>query len=152
MQKTTFATVFGQILAASDMSLRQAHAYLEERGVQVPYQTLSAYKTFSAVPAYDRALDILKAFDYEIADEDLSELLQYSATELKQYREDARKYLNRGVRINPKFFSEDMTSDDLEFIINQRIEESGDGTLNTYLMRLIKEDLTKNGFLGEENE
>ena len=152
MKQMTFATLFGQILIASDMNLRQAQAFLEDRNVQVPYKSLSAYKTFTAVPAYDRALDILKAFDYEITDEELSDLLQYSATELKQYREDAKKYLVRGVRFNPKFFAEDLSSDDLEFIINQRVDEAGDGNLNAYLSRLVKEDLIENGFLEEEKK
>ncbi len=152
MQLITFSALLTQILGASSMNLKQSLAVLHERGVSISYSSLSAYKAFTAVPSYERAQEILRAFDYEISDEELTEVLQYSRSELKEYREDARKYLNSGIRLNPKYFGEGMTSADLELLISEQIDDAGDGTMNAYLSRLVKEDLIRSGLLESEDE
>lgn len=152
MQLITFSAMLNQIMNASHINLRKAHKLLQENGVSISYSSLAAYKAFTAVPSYERAQEVLRAFDYELSDEELMEVLLYSRSELKEYREDARQYLNKGFRMNPKYFAENMTSDDLELLIDRRIDETGEGTLNSYVSRLVKEDLIRSGLLESEDK
>ena len=143
----TFSTLLTQILNASGMSLTKASQYLEEKGINVPYSSLAAYKAFTSVPEYDRAVEILNGFDYPISSEELLEVIQYSKSELKDYKTDTRQYLNKGLRLNPKQFQEDMTADELERILEVRMNEIGEPNLNSYISKLIKNDLVSEGLI-----
>ena len=148
----TFSMLLTQILNAMGLNLRQAEAYLSEKGVNIPYPSLAAYKKFTSVPEYDRALEILNGFDYPISNEELRNVIQYSKSQLKEYKLDSRQYLNKGIRLTPKQFDEDMTTDELERIIELRMQELNEPNLNSYISKLIKKDLTDSGLVKGENE
>lgn len=152
MTNITFSSLFTQILNASNMNLREAHALLADKDVNVPYSSLSAYKTFAAVPTYDRALNMLRAFEYKISNDELIEILAYSKSQLSNLRDDTRQYFNKGVRINPENISEGLSSEELARMIEQRIADLSESNFNTYIAKLIKDDLYNCGiFTGEYN-
>ena len=149
MQNITFSALLTQILSASGLNLREAQQFLSENGADVPYSSLAAYKTFTAVPAYDRGKEILDAFHYVMDDDELIEILQYSRSELKEYKEDERQYVNKGIRLSAKYFKEGITTDELESLVETRIQELNEKNWNTYIASLIRKDLIEDGLITE---
>lgn len=145
----TFSGIFIQLLESSDMSMRDIYRALKEKGVNISYPALAAYKSFNSVPPFDRARMILDVFGYEISDDDLSDILQYSKSELKSIREDDLPFLQQGVRLSPKSFSENINVGELRSFIEDRIQEIEleNNTFNSYVTKLIKDDLTNAGYL-----
>ncbi|MBR3354262.1 MAG: hypothetical protein IKG47_02705 [Oscillospiraceae bacterium] len=147
MTSETFSGILIQLMDGSRMNLRKAHDMLKEKGIQVSYQSLAAYKAFTGVPAYDKAQAILTAFDYPIEESELFDILENSRDRLKEMNQDSRKYLQRSIRINPNLFNSDMTVEALELLLEQRIEELGENTVNAYVSNLIKKDLIESGYI-----
>lgn len=150
--KITFSSLLLQLLVSSNETVRDLYRALSYSGNEISYPSLVSYKNFDAIPSFDRAKNILNYYNYLITDDDLVEILDYSRQELKEYRLDNAKYYQRGIRLSPSFFSEDLTVRGLEQLIEQRSVEvdSESGNINQYIARLIKDDLVKNAYLKEE--
>ena len=135
------------------MTARQLFRILRDRNVDISYPAIGSYKNYDSVPSFDRARAILDALEYEISDDDLSEILQYSRDELKEIRQDEQT-VQQGVRLSPKFFSGNINAAELRTMIDSRIEEltSVNGNFNSYISWLIKNDLTNAGYLFPEEE
>lgn len=140
-------------MESSDMTARQLFRILRDRNVDISYPAIGSYKNYDSVPSFDRARAILDALEYEISDDDLSEILQYSRDELKEIRQDEQT-VQQGVRLSPKFFSGNINAAELRTMIDSRIEEltSVNGNFNSYISWLIKNDLTNAGYLFPEEE
>ncbi len=135
------------------MTARQLFRILRDRNVDISYPAIGSYKNYDSVPSFDRARAILDALEYEISDDDLSEILQYSRDELKEIRQDEQT-VQQGVRLSPKFFSGNINAAELRTMIDSRIEEltSVNGNFNSYISWLIKNDLTNAGYIFPEEE
>lgn len=140
-------------MESSNMTARQLFRILRDRNVDISYPAIGSYKNYDSVPSFDRARAILDALEYEISDDDLSEILQYSRDELKEIRQDEQT-VQQGVRLSPKFFSGNINAAELRTMIDSRIEEltSVNGNFNSYISWLIKNDLTNAGYLFPEEE
>lgn len=145
MQNTTFATLMTQLFDESDFkTMREFHSAMVSSGAPVNYTTLMSYKKFDVVPSFEKAKAIIQEFNYQISDEDLRKVLLYSQQELRRIKQ-SRKYIQRGIRLNPRHFGSDMNPEKLERRMQERAEELfGDkATLNMYLEFLIKNDLNE---------
>jgi hypothetical protein len=145
MQNTTFATLMTQLFDESDFkTMREFHSAMVSSGTPVNYTTLMSYKKFDVVPSFEKAKAIIQEFNYQISDEDLRKVLLYSQQELRRIKQ-SRKYIQRGIRLNPRHFGSDMNPEKLERRMQERAEELfGDkATLNMYLEFLIKNDLNE---------
>lgn len=145
MQNTTFATLMTQLFDESDFkTMREFHSAMVSSGTPVNYTTLMSYKKFDVVPSFEKAKAIIQEFNYQIPDEDLRKVLLYSQQELRRIKQ-SRKYIQRGIRLNPRHFGSDMNPEKLERRMQERAEELfGDkATLNMYLEFLIKNDLNE---------
>ena len=132
-----------QLLEESDFrTVRDLYDSLARAGISISYPTLITYKKFDVVPPFSKAKQILQEFNYQISDESLNEILEYSQSELRKIKQ-SRKYWQRGLRINPRHIEKEMTVDRLEQRISERAEVLfGDkATFNMYLEFLIKKDL-----------
>ncbi len=149
----TFSGLMRQLLESSNMTARQLYRILRDRNEDISYPAIGSYKNYDSVPSFDRARAILDALEYEISDDDLSEILQYSRDELKTIRQDEQT-VQQGVRLSPKFFSANINAAELRTMIDGRIEEltSVNGNFNSYISWLIKNDLTDAGYLFPEEE
>ena len=151
----TFSVILIQLLQGYNMKMSTLHKRLEEAGAGISYPSLAAYKNFDSVPTFDRARRILDALGYEISDEALTEVLEYSRKELKLMREDDSSVMSQGVRLSPKAFSSEINAYELKELIDQRISDvfSGNGNFNSYVTKLIKDDLIESNILtrGEDN-
>ena len=147
----TFSNLLMQLLNASDMKTKDLFRILEERGSGISYPALGAYKNFNSVPPFDRAKMILDALNYDISDEDLTSILQFSRDELKRFREDDQSVLQQGIRLSPAYYDKDIDALALREIIERRaIEVLPDaGNFNSYVNKLIKDDLLQAGYLRE---
>ena len=81
------------------------------------------------------------------------DILQYSRDELKTIRQDEQT-IQQGVRLSPKFFSDNINAAELRTMIDSRIEEitTVNGNFNSYISWLIKNDLTSAGYLFPEED
>lgn len=151
----TFSGLMRQLLDSSNMSSKQLYLVLKEKNAGISYPAIGSYKNFDSVPSFDRAKKILDAFGYDIPDEELTEILEYSREELKSIRQD-EQMIQQGVRLSPKYFSKEINAAELRTMIDSRIEEISavNGNFNSYMSWLIKRDLISAGylFLGEDNE
>lgn len=154
MQNKSFASLLKQILDASEMDVKSAHALLTEQGVSISYSVLAAYRSFDSVPALERAKAILKAFDYPIDEDELIETLEHSRAEFKELKREKRSHISRGIRIQPEAISPKMDVDELEMLLDYRIKElfGNAGSLNMYITQLIHDDLTENGYVNSAQE
>lgn len=146
----TFSVLLSQILEASGIRYaRKAYELLEERGVKISYSTFANYKSFNTVPEFRLAKQVLECFDYTCTDEELRSILDYSARELKNMRDETRTLVRRGISLNPEYYREDLDADTLqEYITECAKEELGpDATINEYINYLIKKDLTEKGYM-----
>jgi hypothetical protein len=134
-----------QLFDESDFkTMREFHSAMVGSGTPVNYTTLMSYKKFDVVPSFEKAKAIIQEFNYQISDEDLRKVLLYSQQELRRIKQ-SRKYIQRGIRLNPRHFGSDMNPEKLERRMQERAEELfGDkATLNMYLEFLIKNDLNE---------
>ena len=145
----TFSRIMRQLLESSGITMRQLYRKLIEMNSDISYPALGSYKNYDSVPSFVRARMILDAFGYEVTDEELSEILQYSRAELKTIREDDQTMIQQGVRLSPRNFSKNMKADELRSMIDQRIAELGPdiSNFNSYITWLIKDDLMQSGLL-----
>lgn len=139
----TFSVLMTQLYDESDFkTVKELSDQLGEQGYPIKYTTLMSYKKFEVVPPFEKARQIMDTFGYDISDDRLREILDYSRTELKNIN-SSRRYLQRGFRLNPRHFKKDMTVEQLE----QRISERADvlfgdnATINMYIEYLIKKDM-----------
>lgn len=153
MQSTTFATLMTQLFEESDFrTMREFHTAMVNSGSPINYTTLMSYKKFDVVPSFEKAKSIIQEFNYQITDEELRQILLYSQQELRRIKQ-SRKYIQRGIRLNPRHFGTDMNPERLERRMQERAEELlGDkATLNMYLEFLIKKDLSEADETNAEN-
>lgn len=132
------------------MNISQLYRELKRSGVSISYQALAAYKSFESVPRFEKASAILKYFDYQKTDDELSAILEYSREQLKEYKSSERKDIRQGIRLNPAYFSDNLTVDELDVMLTRRINELSDEedhSMNSYISMLIKKDLTEQGYL-----
>ena len=150
----TFSTLLTQLVDESEDSLRKTALKLQNRlnaqnsSINMSYQTLAAYRNFTSVPSFERAATILDFFNYQIDSQRLTEILDYSRMELKKINEE--KDIRQGIRLNPKNFKDNFSATELEIIIKQRINEiygNENGSINSYVTDLIKNDLISSGYL-----
>lgn len=150
----TFSTLLTQLVEESEESLRQIAKKIQDRlndqnsSVKISYQALAAYRNFTSVPSFERAVIIINYFNYSIDNKQLTEILDYSRAELKKMNEE--KDIRQGIRLNPKNFEEGMSVMELEIIIKQRITEiygEDNGSINTYVTDLMKKDLISSGYI-----
>jgi len=151
MKNITFSALLTQIMSASRMKLTDLHKRLTNRGENISYQALSSYRAFTAVPPYNKASAILSAVNYSADENELNEILEYSREMLKELNSDSKQYIQQGIRISPKLLGLDMSVDALELLLDRRIAETDEKTLNAYINSLIKADLVKYGFVSEND-
>ena len=150
MGEITFAVLLSQILEGSGIRYaKQAYEIIEQNGVRISYSTFANYKSFTTVPEFRIAKEILQSFDYECSDEELRSILEHSSRELKNMRDESRTLLRRGISINPEYYRDDLDADTLQdYIVECAKEELGpDATINEYINYLIKKDLTEKGYM-----
>ena len=147
----TFSSLFTQLLVSSDESVRDLYRSLLNDGYEISYPSLVSYKNFNALPTFDRARNILNHYNYPLSDSELAEMLDYSRQELKEYRMDNSKIYQRGIRLSPSFFDDELSVQGLERLIERRAIEvdPASGNINQYISKLIKEDLIKSAYLKE---
>ena len=85
---------------------------MSDSGAPIKYTPLMSYKKFEVVPPFEKARQIIRTFQYELSDDDLQKILDYSRSELKAIN-SSRRYLQRGFRLNPRHFRKDMTVEQL---------------------------------------
>lgn len=150
----TFSTLLTQLVNESEESLRQIAKKIQDiltdqnSSVKLSYQTLAAYRNFTSVPSFERAVIIMTYFNYSIDNQQLTEILDYSRSELKKMNEE--KDIRQGIRLNPRNFEDGMSVTELEIIIKQRIAEiygEDNGSINTYVTDLMKKDLISSGYI-----
>ena len=152
----TFSALLTQLINESGISTRkialdiQKKLLSENNQLKFSYPALISYRNFNTVPSFEKATIIINYFNYPISNEELTEILDYSRSELKKIKLDYDKDVRQGIRLNPKNFDETMTASDLEIMIKQRIGEiypDESGSINTYISDLIKKDLTNSGYI-----
>lgn len=117
------------------------HEWLQEHECNIAYSSLVRYVSGSACPSFGKAKSILKAFKYEISDEELQELLDNS----KKATDENDSSIMKGTVLSSKDF--DISVVQLEELITQRILETEAPSFSKYVSNLIKDDLIKNGLL-----
>lgn len=135
-----------QLFDESDYrTVKELSDMLSENGNAIKYTTLMSYKKFEVVPPFEKARQIINAFQYDLSDDDLRNILDYSRSELKAIN-SSRKYLQRGFRLNPRHFRKDMTVEQLEQRISERANTlfGDNATINMYIEYLIKRDMEEN--------
>ena len=154
----TFAALLSQLVDESGMSNRKVALDIQKKlkeqnsNISLSYPSFFAYRNFTMVPSFEKASIIVDYFNYDITNEELSSILEYSRNELKKLKEDDNKDIRQGIRINPSNFSENLSTSELEILIKNRIDElygEDKGSLNAYINDLIKSDLIKYGYINE---
>lgn len=102
----------------------------------VTKRTFIAYFTGQYVPTYVSARKILNAIQLDISEEDLSECLEMS----KKIRPIGNKTYKKFVTLHYEEFGLDST-DSLDDVIQQRMEEDKIDSFSQYVSKLIKSDL-----------
>lgn len=135
-----------QLYEESDFkTMKELSDALSESGAPIKYTTLMSYKKFEVVPPFEKAKQIVRTFEYDLPDDDLQKILDYSRSELKAIN-SSRRYLQRGFRLNPRHFRKDMTVEQLEQRISERADTlfGDNATINMYIEYLIKKDMEEN--------
>ena len=154
----TFAALLSQLVDESGMSNRKVALDIQKKlkeqnsNISLSYPSFFAYRNFTMVPSFEKASIIVDYFNYDITNEELSSILEYSRNELKKLKEDDNKDIRQGIRINPSNFSRNLSTSELEILIKNRIDElygEDKGSLNAYINDLIKSDLIKYGYINE---
>ena len=155
----TFSALLSQLVDESGMTNRKVALAIQDElkkensNVTLSYPSFFAYRNFTMVPSFEKASIIVKYFNYDISNEELSNILEYSRSELKKIKEDDNKDIRQGIRIKPSNFSDDMSASELEIIIKNRIDElygEDKGSINGYINDLIKDDLIKYGYINNK--
>lgn len=150
----TFSILLAQLVEESEESLRQIAKKIQNKlndqnsSVKISYQALAAYRNYTSVPSFERAVIIMNYFNYPIDNKQLTEILDYSRSELKKMNEE--KDIRQGIRLSPKNFEKGMSVMELELIIKQRITEiygENNGSINSYITDLMKNDLISSGYI-----
>ena len=153
-----FAALLSQLVDESGMSNRKVALDIQKKlkeqnsNISLSYPSFFAYRNFTMVPSFEKASIIVDYFNYDITNEELSSILEYSRNELKKLKEDDNKDIRQGIRINPSNFSKNLSTSELEILIKNRIDElygEDKGSLNAYINDLIKSDLIKYGYINE---
>lgn len=142
----TFSVLMTQLYEESDFkTMKELSDALSESGAPIKYTTLMSYKKFEVVPPFEKAKQIVHTFEYDLPDDDLQKILDYSRSELKAIN-SSRRYLQRGFRLNPRHFRKDMTVEQLEQRISERADTlfGDNATINMYIEYLIKKDMEEN--------
>lgn len=142
----TFSVLMTQLYEESDFkTMKELSDALSESGAPIKYTTLMSYKKFEVVPPFEKAKQIVRTFEYDLPDDDLQKILDYSRSELKAIN-SSRRYLQRGFRLNPRHFRKDMTVEQLEQRISERADTlfGDNATINMYIEYLIKKDMEEN--------
>lgn len=150
--KTTFSALLTQLLSSSDMALTDLYHRMRKQGSSISYQALASYKAFDSVPRFERAAEILRCFKYDIEEDHLQEILDFSRRQIRILKAEERKYVQKGIRLSPSYFSDDLNADELEIILNKRMQEIGTDSINSYIAKLIKIDLIKSGYIASEDK
>ncbi len=154
----TFAALLSQLVDESGMNNRQVALDIQKKlaeensNVTLSYPSFFAYRNFTMVPSFEKASIIIKYFHYDISNDELSQILEYSRNELRKLKEDDNKDIRQGVRIKPKHFSESISTSELEIMIKDRMNElygEDKGSFNLYVNDLIKSDLIKYGYISD---
>ena len=142
----TFAALLSQLVDESGMSNRKVALDIQKKlkeqnsNISLSYPSFFAYRNFTMVPSFEKASIIVDYFNYDITNEELSSILEYSRNELKKLKEDDNKDIRQGIRINPSNFSRNLSTSELEILIKNRIDElygEDKGSLNAYINDLI---------------
>lgn len=150
MTNITFSMLLTQILNGSGIRYaKTGYEHIHERGVPISYSTFANYKSFTTVPTFNTARSILNCFDYRIDDSELQDIIDYSNRELKANRSGIRRTFQRGISMNPDYFEDGMSVEQLQSMLEDRVtEEFGeDGTINQYISYLVRKDLGDNGLI-----
>ena len=142
----TFSTILTQIAQEEKMNMQQMLSFLQNKGVETTYTSLTSYRSFRSIPSYDIAKSILEAFNYDISE--LPDILENSRTELKNYKEDTGKKFVRTIRIKPEELNVD-TADEITIVLEQRAREEN-YNVNQYIINLIKNDLILSKYIKGE--
>lgn len=146
MSQVTFSTLLSQLAGAYGYNVRRLHQHLLDSGIDISYATIASYHAFRTVPTFETAKSILNAFNYSISDEELTNILSLSRSEISEYKEDTRKTIMRSIKINPALIQADLSVDDLNTILSNRAEDLNH-SLNGYIVELIKRDLVLSGYI-----
>ena len=150
MDNITFSMLLTQIMEGSNIRFANtAYQIIKEHGIDISYPTFANYKSFSTVPPYEVARQILDCFDYECTDAELVEILDYSNRELKNMRQDERKSFKRTINLIPKNFEDDLSADSLQTLLEMRAQDiyGEEANINKYINYLVYEDLIKHGLI-----
>lgn len=150
--QTTFSMLMTQLLEESNMSVAELHREMQQAEINISYPTLAAYKNFTVVPTYERALVILNFFNYKMQNDDLIKMLDHSRNEIKKMRITDKSSIRQGIQLSAKYFSSSLSGLDLDIMITRRINELYDhnGNMSSYVTDLIKKDLIESGYLKED--
>lgn len=149
MELTTFSTILTQLLKYNDKSLRSlVNDMNNHQDVSISYPAFVSYKNYDVVPSFEKASIILNYFNYDITNQELTDILEYSRNELKKLKSDDVKDIRQGIRLSPSYFGIKET-EDLEVILQKRINELNleKNTINTYISELIRIDLETSGYI-----
>jgi hypothetical protein len=152
MYQITFSALMLQLMQASSTALKQLFESLKQNGSSITYTSLSAYKTGTVIPPFEKASEILKVFGYEMSQDDLTSVLSYSRQELKNYKDETGTSHSQGIRILPSIFGEEYSSAQIMSRVDQRVNEGGFGNINNYINHLIKKDLVENNYMEDEEK
>lgn len=127
-----------------DKNLRKAkntHIWLSNHDCNIAYSSLVRYISGSACPSFGKAKLILKAFEYDIDDNELQEILSNS----KKATDENDNSIMKGTVLSSSDFG--VSTVQLEELINQRILETETSSFSKYIATLVKKDLIENGLL-----
>lgn len=120
---------------------KQLHEWLIGKDCNIAYSSLVRYISGSACPSFGKAKQILNAFNYDIEDESLNEMLLNS----KKTADQNESSVMKGTVLSAKDFGISVVQ--IESLINQRILETESSSFSNYVSRLIKKDLNESGLL-----
>lgn len=120
---------------------KQVYEWLQADDCEIAYSSLVRYISGSACPAFGKAKKILNAFEYEITDDELNELLINS----KKATDTNDTSVMKGTVLSSKDFGIGVV--EIEELINRRIVETESSSFSSYVSKLIKDDLDKNGLI-----
>lgn len=149
---TTFSALLSQLLSSSGISTRDLYRQMKIQGSLISYQALASYKAFDSVPRFERASEILRFFNYDVSESQLQQILDFSRHQIKALKSEERKYVQKGIRLSPSYFSADMNADELEVILSKRMLEIGTDNINSYIAKLVRTDLVRSGYIADKQE
>lgn len=145
----TFGELFSDLITLSGYkTIRRVAGVLNDNGVEdIDFRRVSDYMKGTRVPKHKKAASILRAMDYEIGEEELEDLLDYSRDESKKTNmelADMRSRLStRAVYIDFSKLMEGFESEEAKLMMNNRIAEiyGDEKYISKYVNDLIRKDL-----------